>query len=95
MPSRSLAAPIVEEPASALSTRSTAWQPSLYAALRAKAGGEGRNRTDDTRIFSPLLYQLSYHAIFERKKRLTISEIEGGIIDILKGMSIAIRFLFG
>ena len=26
-------------------------------------GGEGRNRTDDTRIFSPLLYQLSYHAI--------------------------------
>jgi hypothetical protein len=26
---------------------------------------------------------------------LTISEIEGGIIDILKGMSIAIRFLFG
>ena len=24
--------------------------------------GQGRNRTDDTRIFSPLLYQLSYLA---------------------------------
>ena len=27
-------------------------------------GGSGRNRTTDTRIFSPLLYQLSYRAIF-------------------------------
>ena len=26
-------------------------------------GGRGRNRTNDTRIFSPLLYQLSYPAI--------------------------------
>ena len=25
-------------------------------------GGQGRNRTADTRIFSPLLYQLSYQA---------------------------------
>lgn len=25
-------------------------------------GGQGRNRTADTRIFSPLLYQLSYLA---------------------------------
>ena len=25
-----------------------------------KGGGDGRNRTADTRIFSPLLYQLSY-----------------------------------
>ena len=32
-----------------------------------KSGGEGRNRTDDTRIFSPLLYQLSYHAILSCK----------------------------
>jgi len=29
---------------------------------RAKAGGKARNRTGDTRIFSPLLYQLSYLA---------------------------------
>ncbi len=27
-----------------------------------KSGGQGRNRTTDTRIFSPLLYQLSYLA---------------------------------
>jgi hypothetical protein len=26
-------------------------------------GGQGRNRTTDTRIFNPLLYQLSYLAI--------------------------------
>ena len=26
------------------------------------SGGQGRNRTNDTRIFSPLLYQLSYLA---------------------------------
>ena len=25
-------------------------------------GGQGRNRTNDTRIFNPLLYQLSYLA---------------------------------
>jgi hypothetical protein len=30
---------------------------------RCKNGGQGRNRTTDTRIFSPLLYQLSYLAI--------------------------------
>jgi hypothetical protein len=28
-----------------------------------KGGGENRNRTDDTRIFSPLLYHLSYLAM--------------------------------
>jgi hypothetical protein len=27
-------------------------------------GGQGRNRTTDTRIFNPLLYQLSYLAIY-------------------------------
>ena len=27
-------------------------------------GGQGQNRTADTRIFSPLLYQLSYLAIW-------------------------------
>ncbi len=27
---------------------------------RVKGNGQGRNRTGDTRIFSPLLYQLSY-----------------------------------
>ena len=32
------------------------------AALAVRNGGWGRNRTADTRIFSPLLYQLSYPA---------------------------------
>ena len=27
-------------------------------------GGPGRNRTTDTRIFNPLLYRLSYQAMF-------------------------------
>ncbi len=30
--------------------------------MKSKDGGQGRNRTTDTRIFSPLLYQLSYLA---------------------------------
>ena len=30
------------------------------------SGGQGRNRTTDTRIFSPLLYQLSYLALRTR-----------------------------
>ena len=28
-------------------------------------GGLGRNRTTDTRIFNPLLYQLSYQAVWD------------------------------
>ena len=31
-----------------------------------KDGGQGRNRTTDTRIFNPLLYQLSYLAFLDR-----------------------------
>ena len=31
--------------------------------LAVKTGGEGQNRTADTRIFSPLLYLLSYRAM--------------------------------
>ena len=31
----------------------------------ALSGGQGRNRTTDTRIFNPLLYQLSYLAAGE------------------------------
>ena len=33
-------------------------------------GGLGRNRTTDTRIFNPLLYQLSYQASHETSKLL-------------------------
>jgi hypothetical protein len=34
-----------------------------------KSGGSGRNRTTDTRIFNPLLYQLSYRAILLLRPR--------------------------
>ena len=30
-----------------------------------ESGGLGRNRTADTRIFNPLLYRLSYRAIYQ------------------------------
>ena len=33
-------------------------------------GASGRSRTNDTRIFSPLLYQLSYRGILATKKGL-------------------------
>ena len=32
-----------------------------------KFGASGRNRTNDTRIFSPLLYLLSYRGMLSRK----------------------------
>lgn len=34
----------------------------VHPAKRQKNGGKDRDRTGDTRIFSPLLYQLSYPA---------------------------------
>src|SRR5436189_3003875 len=37
------------------------------------SSGQGRNRTTDTRIFSPLLYQLSYLAVSRRLYRRTLS----------------------
>ena len=37
-------------------------EPAAPPVGRKKSGGENRDRTDDTRIFSPLLYQLSYLA---------------------------------
>jgi hypothetical protein len=33
-------------------------------------GGQGQNRTADTRIFSPLLYQLSYLAAGDGRARI-------------------------
>ena len=38
----------------------------LAKKLAERFGGQGRNRTTDTGIFSPLLYQLSYLAARER-----------------------------
>ena len=40
--------------------RSTKWAKSAFRCLH---GASGRNRTNDTRIFSPLLYRLSYRSI--------------------------------
>ena len=37
-------------------------QPMWLGQVFDSFGGLGRNRTTDTRIFSPLLYQLSYQA---------------------------------
>jgi hypothetical protein len=37
--------------------------PQSLSKLRCRFGGLGRNRTIDTRIFNPLLYQLSYRAL--------------------------------
>ena len=34
-----------------------------YVVAQPQRGAQGRNRTSDTRIFSPLLYQLSYLGI--------------------------------
>ena len=38
-------------------------QPEYYNHINWIDGAQGRNRTTDTRIFSPLLYQLSYLGI--------------------------------
>ncbi len=44
-----------------------------------ESGGQGRNRTVDTRIFNPLLYQLSYLATlltrFRIKRRRDYSKL--------------------
>jgi hypothetical protein len=41
-------------------------------------GGQGRNRTTDTRIFSPLLYQLSYLALFGSRPMAAPTTLAGG-----------------
>ena len=51
-------------------------------------GGQGRNRTADTRIFSPLLYQLSYLAL---KPVLPSSHADFGCGRPLSGLNIAQR----
>ena len=42
-------------------------------------GAQGRNRTSDTRIFSPLLYQLSYLGFFPGWA-VARRDIEGGAL---------------
>ena len=43
-------------------------KPRILSEFLIKSGGQERDRTADTRIFSPLLYQLSYLAKVERVK---------------------------
>ena len=45
-----------------------------------KSGGPGRNRTNDTRIFSPLLYQLSYKGICSAQQE-SDGQKENGDLD--------------
>ena len=44
---------------------------------QAANGASGRSRTNDTRIFNPLLYQLSYRGISSRYCSLTYGDQEG------------------
>ena len=56
-------------------------------------GGQGQNRTADTRIFSPLLYRLSYLAIFDALMT-TLDCREREIIANQTALSIIFRGLF-
>ena len=40
-------------------------------------GGDGRNRTADTRIFSPLLYRLSYITLLTGRKYKRLFQNDG------------------
>ena len=48
-----------------------------YVVAQPQRGAQGRNRTSDTRIFSPLLYQLSYRGISSRYCSLMNGDQEG------------------
>ena len=49
----------------------------LYQMSYARNGASGRDRTGDTRIFNPLLYQLSYRGIPSRCCSLINGDQEG------------------
>ena len=48
-----------------------------YAQHPLRGGASGRNRTNDTRIFSPLLYQLSYRGVSSRDCSLIMATTKG------------------
>src|SRR5579859_8047872 len=50
---------------------------------RCAASGQGQNRTADTRIFSPLLYQLSYLAEGREKSSATTTSASGSVNGLL------------
>jgi hypothetical protein len=47
------------------------WWTSLDG-VKQSVGGQGRNRTTDTRIFSPLLYRLSYLATLNKNRNMSV-----------------------
>ena len=61
-----------------LMERKTGFEPATFALARRRStteplphyGASGRNRTTDTRIFSPLLYRLSYRGKLATRKGL-------------------------
>ena len=53
--------------------------PAKRALGRMNTGGLGRNRTTDTRIFNPLLYQLSYRAMVCSLRLYSASAASGKI----------------
>ena len=62
----------------------------VCSAMRGGNGAQGRNRTTDTRIFNPLLYQLSYlgksASGYEKRPRKTfIRRHDHGVIENSSG----------
>lgn len=55
-------------------------------------GGQGRNRTADTRIFNPLLYQLSYLANREAKLYRLIWKFASAQLKFLSALSFSKHF---
>ena len=53
-------------------------------------GGQGRNRTTDTRIFSPLLYRLSYLAYWDLFLLSKINPLNKKITSELKFTTIVL-----
>ena len=49
-------------------------------------GGRGRNRTADTGIFNPLLYQLSYPATGDKRRNDTDAAVPGQAGSRLNGV---------
>jgi hypothetical protein len=57
-----------------------------------RTGGQGRNRTADTRIFNPLLYQLSYLANREAKLYRLIWKFASARLKFLSALSFSKHF---
>ena len=56
--------------------------------------GVGRDRTGDTRIFSPLLYRLSYRTIFQKLTRIDLGSIPFPSERDLENLKLLRRFIF-